>query len=93
MRLEAYSSDLSAGASCAVAARVRAALRASGLTHSMPKKQIAIFVVIDLVLAVAVLVAVFHHVKILYVLLAFTFLSVINGIFLIVTVVKRTGNS
>jgi len=59
----------------------------------MPKKQIAIFVVVDLILVVAVLVAVFRHVKILYVLLAFTFLSVINGIFLIVTVVKRTGNS
>jgi hypothetical protein len=59
----------------------------------MPKKQIAIFVVVDLILVVAVLVAVFRHVKILYVLLAFTVLSVINGIFLIVTVVKRTGNS
>jgi hypothetical protein len=59
----------------------------------MPKKQIAIFVVVDLILVVAVLVAVFRHVKILYVLLAFTFLSVINGIFLIVTVVKGTGNS
>jgi hypothetical protein len=59
----------------------------------MPKKQIAIFVVIDLILVVAVLIAVFHHVKILYVLLAFTLLSVINGIFLIVTVVKRTGSS
>jgi hypothetical protein len=59
----------------------------------MPKKQIAIFVVVDLILVVAVLVAVFRHVKILYVLLAFTVLSVTNGIFLIVTVVKRTGNS
>jgi hypothetical protein len=59
----------------------------------MPKKQIAIFVVVDLILVVAVLVAVFRHVKILYVLLAFTFLSVMNGIFLIVTVVKGTGNS
>ena len=59
----------------------------------MPKKQIAIFVVVDLILVLAVLVAVFRHVKILYVLLAFTFLSVINGIFLIVTVVKRTGKS
>ena len=57
----------------------------------MPKKQIAIFVVVDVILAVAVLIAVFHHVKILYVLVAFTFLSVINGIFLIVTVVRRTG--
>jgi hypothetical protein len=60
---------------------------------SMPKKQIAIFVVIDLILVSAVLVAVFHHVRILYVLLAFTLLSVINGICLIVTVVKRAGGS
>jgi len=59
----------------------------------MPKKQIAIFVVVDLMLVVGVLVAVFRHAKILYVLLAFTCLSVINGIFLIVTVVKRTGTS
>jgi hypothetical protein len=59
----------------------------------MPKKQIAIFVVVDLILVIAALVAVFRHVKILYVLLAFTFLSVMNGIFLIVTVVKGTGNS
>ena len=56
----------------------------------MPKKQIATFVVIDVILAVAVLVAVFHHMRILYVLLAFTLLSVINGILLIVTVVKNT---
>jgi len=56
----------------------------------MPKKQIAIFVVIDVVLVAAVLVAAFHHVKILYVLLAFTFLSVLNGIVLIVAVLKNT---
>ncbi|HKR32367.1 MAG TPA: hypothetical protein VJT08_17935 [Terriglobales bacterium] len=56
----------------------------------MPKKQIAIFVVIDVILVVAVLVAAFHHMKILYVLLAFTLLSVVNGIVLIVTVVKNT---
>jgi hypothetical protein len=56
----------------------------------MPKKQIAIFVVIDVILVVAVLVAAFHHMKILYVLLAFTLLSVLNGIVLIVTVVKNT---
>jgi hypothetical protein len=56
----------------------------------MPKKQIAIFVVIDVILVVAVLVAAFHHMKILYILLAFTLLSVLNGIVLIVTVVKNT---
>ena len=56
----------------------------------MPKKQIAIFVVIDVVLVAAVLVAAFHHMKILYILLAFTLLSVLNGIVLIVTVVKNT---
>jgi hypothetical protein len=72
------------------AGRGRPALRAS---KSMPKKQIAIFVVIDLILVSAVLVAAFHHVRILYVLLAFTLLSVINGICLIVTVVKRAGGS
>ena len=57
----------------------------------MPKKQLAIFVIVDLILVAAVLVAVFHHLKIVYVMLAFIVLSVINGIFLIVTVVRRTG--
>jgi len=56
----------------------------------MPNKQIVIFVVIDVILVIAVLMAAFQHVKILYVLLAFTFLSVINGIVLIVAVVKNT---
>ncbi len=56
----------------------------------MPKKQIVLFVVIDVVLVIGVLMAAFRHVKILYVLLAFTFLSVINGIVLIVRVVKNT---
>ena len=59
----------------------------------MPKKQIAIFVVIDVILVVAVLVAAFHHMKILYILLAFTLLSVLNGVVLIVTVVKNTKQS
>ena len=57
----------------------------------MPKKQLAIFIVVDLILLAAVLVAVFHHVKVVYVMLAFILFSVINSIFLIVTVVKRTG--
>ena len=56
----------------------------------MPKKEIAIFVVIDVVLVIAVIVAALHHIKILYVMMAFIVLSVINGIFLIVTVLKNT---
>lgn len=56
----------------------------------MPKKQIAIFVIVDLILVLAVLVAAFRHVKILYVMLAFIVLSAINGIFMIVAVVRRT---
>ncbi len=56
----------------------------------MPKKQIAIFVVIDVILVAAVFVAVFHHIKILYVLIAFSLLSVINGIVLILAVLKNT---
>lgn len=55
----------------------------------MPKKELTIFVVIDLLLVVAVLIAVFHHVKILYVIFAFFILSAINGLFLIVAVVRR----
>jgi hypothetical protein len=57
----------------------------------MPKKQLAIFVVMDVILVIGVLVAAFHHVKIFYVLLAFAVLSVINGIVLIVTVVRNTA--
>jgi hypothetical protein len=57
----------------------------------MPKKQIAIFVIVDVILVAAVLIAVFHHVQISYVIAAFAVLSVINGIFLIITVVKKTG--
>ena len=56
----------------------------------MPKKEIAIFVIVDAVLVAAALIAVFRHVKISYVLLGFAVLSVLNGIFLIVSVVKKT---
>jgi hypothetical protein len=56
----------------------------------MPKKQLAVFVVVDLILVVAAIVAALRHVKILYVMLGFIAFSVINGIFLIVTVVRRT---
>ena len=58
----------------------------------MPKKELAIFVVIDVVLVVAAIVAAFHHVKIIYVILGFFVLSAINGVFLIVTMVKRPGH-
>ena len=54
----------------------------------MPKKQIAIFVVIDLILVAAVIIAVFRHVSVVHAMAAFVVLSVINGLFLIVTVVK-----
>jgi hypothetical protein len=56
----------------------------------MPKKQLAVFVVIDLILVAAAIVAAVRHVKPLYVMLGFIAFSVINGIFLIVTVVRRT---
>lgn len=55
----------------------------------MPKRELTIFVVIDLLLVAAVLIAVFHHVKILYVILVFFILSAINGLFLIFAVVRR----
>ena len=56
----------------------------------MPKKQLAVFVIIDLILVVAAIVAALRHVKVLYVMLGFIAFSVINGILLIVTVVRRT---
>ena len=59
----------------------------------MPKKELSIFVVIDLVLVALAIIAAFRHVKILYVVLTFALLSVINGIFLIVTLVRKTGGS
>lgn len=54
----------------------------------MPKKQILLFVAIDVILVGAVIVAVFRHVSVVYAMAAFVVLSVINGLFLIVTVVK-----
>jgi hypothetical protein len=56
----------------------------------MPKKQLALFVIVDLVLVLAAIVAVVRHVKVLYVMLGFIAFSLINGIFLIVTVVRKT---
>jgi len=56
----------------------------------MPKKQLAVFVVVDLILVTAAIVAVVRHVKVFYVMMGFIAFSVINGIFLIVTVVRRT---
>jgi hypothetical protein len=54
----------------------------------MPKRQIAIFVAVDLILVAAVIIAVFRHISIVYAMAAFVVLSVINGLLLIVTVVK-----
>lgn len=56
----------------------------------MPKKQLIAFVVVDLILVAAAIIAVVRHVKVLYVMLGFIAFSVINGVFLIVTVVKKT---
>ena len=54
-----------------------------------PKENFAIFVIVDVILVVAAIIAAFRHVKILYVILAFFVLSAINGLFLIVAVVRR----
>ena len=59
----------------------------------MPKREIALFVVIDVILVAIAIMAAIRHVKVLYVLLAFLVLSVINGIFLIVSVLRRTAGS
>lgn len=56
----------------------------------MPKKQLAVFVVVDLILVTAAIIAVLRHVKVFYVMLGFIVFSVVNGIFLIVTVVRKT---
>jgi hypothetical protein len=55
----------------------------------MPKKQLITFVVIDLILVAIVIVAVLNHVRVLYAMLAFIVLSSINGIYLIVTVIRK----
>ncbi len=55
----------------------------------MPKKELAIFVVIDLILVVAAIAAVFQHVKVLYVIVVFGVLTVINGLVLIVSLVRQ----
>lgn len=57
----------------------------------MPKKELAIFVIVDVVLVIAAIIAAFRHVKIVYVLFGFLVLSVINGILLIVTTVRKPG--
>jgi len=56
----------------------------------MPKKQLAVFVFFDLILVAVAIVAVLRHVKVLYVMMGFIAFSVINGLFLIVTVVRNT---
>ncbi|PYY00265.1 MAG: hypothetical protein DMG64_17100 [Acidobacteria bacterium] len=56
----------------------------------MPKKQLTVFVIVDLILVAAAILAVLRHVKVLYVMLGFIAFSVINGIFLLVTVLRKT---
>ena len=55
----------------------------------MPKKQLITFVVIDVILMVAVIIAVFRHVRVLYAMMGFILLSSLNGTYLIVKVLKR----
>jgi hypothetical protein len=55
----------------------------------MPKKQLITFVIIDVILMVAVIIAVFRHVRVLYAMMAFILLSCLNGIYLIMKVLKR----
>jgi hypothetical protein len=55
----------------------------------MPKKELTIFVLIDFILVAAAIFAVFQHVKVLYVIAAFGVLTGINGLFLIISVVKQ----
>ena len=55
----------------------------------MPKKELAIFVIIDLILVAAAIIAVFRHVKVLYVIAVFALLTVINGLIVIVSLVKQ----
>ena len=57
----------------------------------MPKRELAIFVIVDVVLVIAAIVAAFRHVKIVYVLFGFLVLSVINGLVLIVAAVRKPG--
>ena len=56
----------------------------------MPKKELAVFVVVDLILVALAIFAAFRHVRVLYVMLGFIAFSVVNGIFLIVMVVRKT---
>jgi len=56
----------------------------------MPKKQLIVFIIVDLILVAAAIAAVLRHVKVLYVMLGFIAFSIINGIFLIITVVRKT---
>ena len=55
----------------------------------MPKRELAIFIVVDVLLAIAVVVAAFQHLPILAVLVAFAVLSVINGVFIILALVRK----
>lgn len=55
----------------------------------MPKKELIIFVVIDLILVAGAIVAAFQHLKILYVVAVFGVLTAINGLFLIISIVRQ----
>lgn len=55
----------------------------------MPKKELTIFVVIDLILVAGAVVAAFQHVKIVYVIAVFGLLTAINGLFLIISIVRQ----
>ena len=65
-------------------------LPGSGKPLRIPKNQLIAFVIIDLILVAAAIFAVLRHVQVLYVMMGFIAFSVINGIFLIVTVVRKT---
>jgi hypothetical protein len=58
----------------------------------IPKTQIAIFVAVDLLLVAAVIYAVIRHVPVRQAMYAFIALSVLNGIALIVAVVRRSSS-
>jgi len=58
----------------------------------MPKRAITIFVVIDVLLVAAAIIAAFGHVKILYVIIGFAVFSAINGIILILSLVKSPAD-
>ena len=65
-------------------------LPGSGKPLRIPKNQLVAFVIIDLILVAVAIFAVLRHVQVLYVMMGFIVFSVINGVLLIVTVVRKT---